>query len=136
MLQKLSLIDLVKGVKNKLEEKTDTPCYDEWPANESAPLYYIEAVNKLSANTKTMFSEVCTILIHIISEEEQKNVQAYSLIQRAEEALTEDINLPEGFELISQVSQGIISDKKDEDGEEHVVIVYDFKVSYGFKMKI
>ena len=135
MLQKLSLIDLVRSVMDKLKDNTDTSCYDEPPKDAPAPLYYIEVVNKRPEDTKTMFCEVYTIYLHIIGEEIQGNAQMYNLIQEAEEALTEGINLPEGFELVLQTSQGIISNKKDETGEKHVVIAYDFKVSYGFKMK-
>ena len=136
MLQKLSLIDLVKGVKTKLETNTTTLCYDEPPKDAQAPLYYIEVVNKRQADTKTMFCEVYTIWLHIIGEDKQGNVQMYNLIQEAEEALTEGIDLPEAFELVLQTSQGIIVNKTDESGEKHVVIAYDFKISYGFKMKV
>ena len=136
MLQKLSLVDLVKGIKEKLEEKTSTTCYDEPPKDAASPLYYIEVVNKRPEDTKTMWCEVYTVYLHIIGEKKQGNVQLYELIQEAEEALTEGIALPDGFELVLQASQGIISNKKDETGEKHVVIAYDFKISYGFKMKI
>lgn len=136
MLQKLSLVDLVKGIKRKLEEQTSTPCYDEPPKDAPAPLYYIEVVAVRPANTKTMFCEVYTVWLHIIGESVLGNVQMYELIQQAEEAMTEGIDLPEAFELVLQTSQGMIVNKVDETGEKHVVIGYDFKVSYGFKMKI
>ena len=136
MLKKLSLIDLVKGIKTKLEEKTNTPCHDEPPVNAPAPLYYIEVVSIRPENTKTMWCEVYTVWVHIIGEDKQGNVQMYNLIQEAEEAMTEGITLPEEVELVLQTSQGIIVNKKDESGEKHVVIAYDFKVSYGFRCKV
>ena len=70
------------------------------------------------------------------AEKGDSSVQVYELIQNLEEALTDDIELPEGYELIMQTNNGIQTIKTDETGEKHAVISYDFTVCYGFKCKI
>ena len=53
-----------------------------------------------------------------------------------DEALTEDIRLPEGFELVMQTNNGVQTIKTDETNEKHAVLAYEFMVCYGFKWKI
>ena len=47
-----------------------------------------------------------------------------------------ELDLPDGFELLRQNQTGIQSLQKDESGEWHAIVTYDFKVAYGFKSKI
>lgn len=73
----------------------------------------------------------------MIAEPGDSSVSAYELIQKLEEALTEDITLPEGYELITQTNNGIQTIKTDEvTNEKHAVLSYEFTVCYGFKCKI
>lgn len=135
VLKKLGLVDLQKGIQDKLKEHTDTKCFDVAPVNEPAPLYYVEVVAKRDASSKNMWREVFTVWIHAIAETNKSKEQVYTLIQEAEEALTEEISLPEGFELMLQSEQGLQTIKEDESGEYHAVLAYEFMVSYGFKCK-
>ena len=59
----------------------------------------------------------------------------YNLIQKLEEALTEDISLPEPYQLVMQTNNGIQTIKTDETGEKHAVLAYEFMICYGFKCK-
>ena len=58
------------------------------------------------------------------------------MINQLEEALTEDIVLPDDYELIMQTNNGIQTIKQDETKEKHAVLSYEFMICYGFKCKI
>ena len=83
-----------------------------------------------------MWRDVFTVWIHAIAEKGDSSVQIYELIQNLEEALTEEIILPEEYELVMQINNGIQTIKKDETNEKHAVLAYEFMVCYGFKCKI
>ena len=83
-----------------------------------------------------MYRDVYTVWIHAIAQPGDSSVQIYEMIQRLEETLTEDISLPEGFELILQASNGVQTIKTDETNEKHAVLSFEFTVCYGFKCKI
>lgn len=135
MLKRLSFIDLLKSIQTKVEDNTKIKCYDEVPENAESPFYYVEVVGSRPANTKTMWCDNFQVFIHVIAEPSGSSVPLYNLIQKLEEALTEDIELPEEFTLILQNNNGIQTIKKDETNEKHGVISYEFKICYGFKMK-
>nr|DAM78991.1 MAG TPA: hypothetical protein [Caudoviricetes sp.] len=134
--KQLGLVDLISAIQRKVEEQTDIKCHDTVPLNAKSPFYYAEVVGKRPAHTKTMWRDVFTVWIHVIAEPGESSVQIYKLIQKLEEALTEDIVLPEEFELIMQTNNGIQTIKKDETKEKHAVLAYEFMVCYGFKCKI
>lgn len=136
MLEQMSLLDLVSAIQNKVETRTGLKCYDAVPKNPKAPFYFAEAVGKRSDNTKSMYRDVFTVYIHCIAKPSASSVEVYKLIRQAEEALTEDIEIPQGFELLMQNENGIQTIKTDETNEKHAVISYDFTVCYGFKTKI
>lgn len=136
MLKKLSFLDLVAAVIALLKKNTNIKVYDFVPQNESSPLIYIEAAGKEPNDTKTMFCEVYNVNIHAVSEPYEGNTAIYKLINEIEEALTEDITLPEGFTLIFQISDGVNSIYDEpETKEKHAVIPVRFKVAYGYKIK-
>ena len=54
-----------------------------------------------------MFCEEYQIAAHIISPPGKGNTAVYQLIEQAEEALTEDVTLPEGFFLVYQMTDGV-----------------------------
>lgn len=136
MYKQLGLVDLIHGIQAKVEEKTGVKCYDAIPRNAPSPFYFAEVIGKRPAHTKTMYRDVYTVWIHAIAQPGDSSVQIYEMIQQLEEALTEDISLPEGFELILQVSNGVQTIKTDETNEKHAVLSFEFTVCYGFKCKI
>lgn len=136
MYKQLGLVDLIHGIQAKVEEKTGVKCYDAVPRNAPSPFYFAEVIGKRPAHTKTMYRDVYTVWIHAIAQPGDSSVQIYEMIQQLEETLTEDISLPEGFELILQVSNGVQTIKTDETNEKHAVLSFEFTVCYGFKCKI
>lgn len=136
MYKQLGLVDLIHGIQAKVEEKTGVKCYDAVPRNAPSPFYFAEVIGKRPAHTKTMYRDVYTVWIHAIAQPGDSSVQIYEMIQQLEETLTEDISLPEGFELILQASNGVQTIKTDETNEKHAVLSFEFTVCYRFKCKI
>lgn len=134
--KQMGLVDLISAIQNKVEERTGFRCYDAVPINKPSPFYYAEVVGKRPAHSKTMWRDIFTVWIHAIAEPGESSVQIYELIQKLEEALTEDIDLPEEYELIMQTNNGIQTIKTDETKEKHAVLAYEFMVCYGYKCKI
>lgn len=134
--QKLSPVDLIAAVQDKVEEVTKLKCYDHVPKNAESPFYYAELTRILPANSKTMFRDNYTVWIHCIAEDSPSSVGVYNLIEGLQEALTEDIVLPEPFELIMQTNDGMQNLKTDETGEKHAIMSYTFMVCYGFICKV
>lgn len=134
--KQMGLVDLISAIQNKVEERTGLRCYDAVPVNKPSPFYYAEVVGKRPAHSKTMWRDIFTVWIHAIAEPGESSVQIYELIQNLEEALTEDIELSEEYELIMQTNNGIQTIKTDETKEKHAVLAYEFMVCYGYKCKI
>lgn len=135
MHKRLGLVDLISAIQLKVEEKTGLKCYDAVPSNAPSPFYFAEIVQKKADNTKTMLRDVFTVFIHAVAEPTGSSEQIYDLIQKLEEVLSEEIELPEEFELILQTENGLQALKTDETDEKHAVISYDFTVCYGYKFK-
>ncbi|MFR1762760.1 DUF5072 family protein [Frisingicoccus sp.] len=136
MYRQLGLLELIAAIQEKIEDKTELKCYDAVPENALSPFYFAEVVGKRPAHSKTMWRDIFTVWIHVIAEPTDSSVPLYSYIQMLEEALTEDIRLPEGFELVMQTNNGVQTIKTDETNEKHAVLAYEFMVCYGFKWKI
>lgn len=134
MLKKLSIVDLISAMQNQIEMNTDYKCVDN-PVNEPSPFYYIELANKEEANTKTMYCEKFSVLVHIISEPYKGNTQNYDMITQLEEAMTEELLLPEPYTVIAQTESGVNARQTDETGEKHTVILFEIKVCYDYKIK-
>ncbi len=134
--KQMGLADLISAIQKKVEERTGLRCYDVVPLNKPSPFYYAEVVGKRPAHSKTMWRDIFTVWIHAIAEPGESSVQIYELIQNLEEALTEDIDLPEEYQLIMQTNNGIQTIKTDETNEKHAVLAYEFMVCYGYKCKI
>lgn len=134
--KQMGLVDLIAAIQSKVEQKTGIKCYDAVPQNAPSPFYYAEVVGKRPAHSKTMWRDVFTVWIHCIAQQQASSVPIYHLIQGLEEALTEDIDLPEDYELVMQTNNGVQTIKTDETGEKHAVLAYEFMVCYGFKCKI
>lgn len=135
MYKQMNLTDLMAAVQSRIETGTTLKCYDIPPENEPAPLVIEELVALTPADTKTMFCKDYTIYLHIIAEEKRSSVPINNYIQAVQEAMTEDITIPEGFELVNQTDGGIAAIQTDESGEKHAVLVYTFRICYGYKVK-
>lgn len=136
MYKQIGLTDLLSAIQKKVQDNTGMKCYDAIPDNAPSPFYFAEVIGKRPAHSKTMWRDVFTVWIHAIAEPGDSSVQIHKLIQELEEALTEDIELPEGFELVMQTNNGVQTIKTDETNEKHAVLAYEFMVCYGFKCKI
>ena len=136
MYKQIGLTDLISAIQKKIEDHTGPKCYDAVTKNAPSPFYFAEIIGKRPAHSKTMWREVFTVWIHAVAEPGESSVRIYSLIQELEEALTEDIELPEGFDLIMQTNNGVQMIKTDETNEKHAVLAYEFMICYGFKCKI
>lgn len=134
--QKLSPVTLVAAVQDKIETLTGLRCYDHVSMNEESPLYFVEITRIQPANSKTMFRDVYSASIHCIAEESPSSVGVYNLIENLQSALSEDVSLPEPFELVMQTDNGVQTIKTDESGEKHAIVNFDFMVCYGFMCKI
>lgn len=137
-LVQLGLVDLIAAVQTLVEAKTGMRCYDAVPPNADSPFYFAEVIGKRPDNSKTMFRDVFTVYIHAIAQPDEygSSKAVYELIQRLDEALTEEISLPEGFWLIWQKNSGLQVIKTDETDEKHAVCSFEFCISYGFKVKV
>lgn len=135
-LNKLGPLELVKSVKALLEKNTNIAIYDVPPINESAPLAFIELSSITPVQNKTMYRDKYIVFVHVIAKPSDSNVEMYKMIQEIEEAFSENILLNERFKLIKQVSEGLITIKKDPSGEKHAILSYSFDICYGFKLKI
>ena len=132
---KLGLTELVSAIQEKVFEKTKIKCLDAVKKDEKSPFYFVEVIRVHPENTKTMLKDKFSVWIHAIAEPGESSVMIYDMIQKLQEAMTEDIVLPEGFELILQMDGGVQTIKKDETKEKHAVLLYEFTVCYGFKCK-
>ena len=124
MYKQIGLVDLVAAIQKVVRENTGIPCLDHVELNEESP-----------SPSKTMYRDVFTVNIHCIAEEGPSSVGIYELIQMLEEALTEDITLPDPYQLVLQTNSGINQIMTDETGEKHAVLSFEFMIAYGFKCK-
>lgn len=134
--RKLNLTDLIVAIQDKVEAKTELRCYDHVDLNTESPFYFAEVVKITPANSKTMYRDIIEVYIHCIAAKSPSSVGVYDLIDGLQEALSEDIELPEPFELIMQTDNGVQVIKTDETGEKHAVVGFTFMVCYGFICKI
>lgn len=136
MYVQLGLVDLIAAVQKKIQDKTGLKCYDAVPQDAPSPFYFAEVVNKRPAHTKTMWRDIFTVYIHAVARPSASSVEVYKLVQQLEEAMTEDVQLPEEYSLVMQTNNGIQIIKTDETNEKHAVTSYEFMICYGIKCKI
>lgn len=134
--KQLGFVELISALQKKIQDKTGYRCYDAVSLNATSPFYFVEVTGKRPAHSKTMWRDVFTVWIHAVAEPGNSSVPIYGLIQELEEALTEDIELPEEYELVMQTNNGVQTINKDVTNEKHAVLSYEFMVCYGFKCKI
>lgn len=136
MLRQLDIVYFMKAVMDRIEDGTGLKCYDHVEDNQKSPFCYVQLAGITPINTKTMFVDRYTVFVHIIAEPRYSSVPIYNYIQSVQEAMTEDIIIPKGFNLIRQISNGLHNLKNDETNEMHAVLSYEFEICYGFKCKI
>lgn len=136
MLRKVGFAEIAAALLQNLRKNTSYSCYDAVPENAPSPLLYAEVVGKRDTSSKTMFKESFTIHIHAIAAPSDARTEIYQMIQAVEEAMTEDLVLPEYVQNVLQTETGVQSFQKDETNEWHAVIGYEIMVCYGYKMKI
>lgn len=75
------------------------------------------------------------VVMHVFAEG-GSSVPIYNAIQKLEEALTVDIELPDDYEVTLQIPTGVNQIMDQADGSKHAVVGFDFVVFSGYKMKI
>ena len=87
-------------------------------------------------NSKTTYRTSYTLNIHVISSPSESTVELYDMIQSLDEALTEDIELPDGYQMVAQMNMGVNAIYYEEETDErHAVIKYQFIIAYGYIVK-
>lgn len=137
MLKRLSIAEFLGCLISHIEEATGIPCYDS-PDNRESPLYSVQLIRSEPAHTKTMYVDHFEVWVHCISEPvrpQYSNAPVLALVQTLEEAMSDDVALPEPYRMYMQVYNGLQTLKMDESKEGHAVLSYDFHVCYGFRCK-
>lgn len=135
MIRKLGYIEFFSAVQELIEKNTGKKCYDYVAEGAESPFYILEITSKRPENTKTMLAEVFTIWVHSIASPSKRKEELYQLMQDLEEALMEEIQLPDNYVLIYQDNNGITYMQQDETDEWHSIIEFDIKVAYGLRTK-
>lgn len=136
MLQRLSVAQLIGCLIDHIEGATGIRCYD-YPDNVEAPLFSVEVEATSAANTKTAYIDVFNVRLHCISEPTNpySNAPVLALVQTLQEVMTDRLELPEPFSLYRLDFTGLQTLKRDESGEGHAILEYQFYVCYGFRCK-
>ena len=136
-LRRMSATELLSVLIEHIETHTGLRLYDN-PNGKESPFYSFETIERKPNNSKTMFIDRFTVPIHSISElncGEYSSEPVLEMETALEEALTDDLALPEPFLLIDQECQGIDTIKQDPSGEGHAITTFVFDVCYGFNCK-
>ena len=134
MISKLSFTQVLKGIIELVESKTELKCYDDVPKNSPMPCYQAEFVGQEPTPAKTMWIEEYYVNIHAYAKG-GSSVHIFNAIQKLEEAMTVGINLPQGYELSKQEPEGLQAIMTEEDGSKHAVLGYKLEIVYGYKFK-
>ena len=136
MLKQLSIVDLISAVQQQIEKNTKYKCYDFYPKKAKSPFYIAELYESVPNNSKTTYRTSYTLNIHAISSPSESTVELYDMIQSLDEALTEDIELPDGYQMVAQMNMGVNAIYYEEETDErHAVIKYQFIIAYGYIVK-
>lgn len=135
MLRRFSALDLLAIVQEQIERNTGLRCFDH-ADNEQSPFYAVELVGIEPANTKTCYMDKMTVNVHCIASPSKRQTDALKLIQKLEEAMTEEVVLPDPYWLENQTEEGLQgAPKEDETGEMHAIVAFSFVIAYGFNCK-
>lgn len=125
MKRKLSFLEIAATLLNNLRKNTQYNCYDAVPDNTPSPLIFAEVVGKRDSSSKTMYKETFIAYVHAIAAPGDSRVQIYNMIHDVEEALTEDLVLPDDITFLFCTETGVqsvqssSSFEKDETNERH-----------------
>ena len=136
MLKRLGIAQFIACLIRHVERRTGFRCYDD-PDGMPSPFYAVQLLKSEPSDTKTMFVDSYDVWFHCIAEPRRphSNAPVLKLVQSIEEAMTEDIAVPDGFTLIGQTYNGLQTLKTDESDEGHAVLSYRFRVCYGLRCK-
>lgn len=135
ILQQFPITQLIKAIQTRVKKTTGMKCLDHVEKNEKSPFYYVEFRQSKPGNSKTLFVQDYTIYIHIITEETESSVPVYKYIELLEEAMTQDVEIPDPYGLVFQMNNGVQSIYREETGEIHGIVNFLFRISYGYKCK-
>lgn len=135
MYQKMSFTSIIASIIKQVRVNTGLPCYDSVPINAPKSFYVAEMVGSLPEKSKTMMKDRYQVVMHVFTEG-GSSVPIYNAIQKLEEALTVDIELPDDYEVTLQIPTGVNQIMDQADGSKHAVVGFDFVVFSGYKMKI
>ena len=136
MLKQFPITELIKAIQAQVRTGTGRKCLDHVEQNEQSPFYYVEFRQSRPGKSKTMFVQDYDVYIHVVTEETESSVPLYRYIQELEEALTQDISIPEPYHLVMQTDNGVVSNYREETDELHGVVSFTFRISYGWKCKM
>lgn len=135
-LVKLNYRLVLGGVIEKLREY-GIQAFDAVEMNQPAPFCFVEIVSVEAANSKTSKMDKYRIWIHAFADSSQSSIPILDLCQAIEESLSEDIQVPEPYWLVSQDVTGLNTlFTESEKDEKHAVIELAIKVCYGFESKV
>ena len=135
MYRKLGFAELAAAVLQVLRENTAYDVYDAVPEDAESPFLLAEVVGKRDSSSKTTWKETFVVNIHCVAKPSPARTEVYEMIQKAEEAMTAPMQLPDGVECLLQAETGVQSMQLDETGEWHAVLSYEIMTSYGIKCK-
>ena len=135
-LKQFPITELIKAIQNRVRDGTGRKCLDHVERNEQSPFYCVEYRRSTPANSKTMYVTDHLVYIHVIAEPTDSSVPVYKYIQELQEALTQDIVIPEPYSLVMQTDNGVVTIYTDETNEKHGVVSFTFRVCYGYICKV
>lgn len=137
MIQQLSFVDVLAGVIDLLEKNiNDIPVFDHFEKNQNRPFIHAEIVGLDPVPSKTMWKDKFQIYIHGWADGKQSSQPIFDVVDKIRSAMTEEIQLPEGYDLLLQKPEGTQRILDDEDKTKHAVMGYSLTITYGFKYKI
>lgn len=135
MIRKASFLEVASATLEILRAGTSFPWYDAIPIDAPTPLGMVEVVGKVDSSVKTTIKETFTVNVHVIAKATDARTEIYKLIQAAEEAMTQPMELPAPIKWLRSGEVGVVSMQQDETGEYHAVLQYAVMASYGLRVK-
>src|SRR5690606_589254 len=116
MYQRLSFISLIAAIIQKVEQNTGLRCYDAIPKDAKLPFYHVEMVGTIPEPSKTTQKDRYQVMIQVFADAPNgSSVPIYEAIHKLEEALTEQVELPDDYEVTLQIPNGLSQIMEEED---------------------
>ena len=132
MLKKIPYSECLEAVVKSIKTKVNVPVQLEKPAEEVEPYIWIELLGKREEDTEKMFIDVISTLIHVTIPNVKNQNGINTLIHAVETALTKKIDLQEPYQVLGQ--KEVALSQLPSQGES-IVLVVEFKIAYGYKVK-